>query len=552
MSPGVVSAMAMRARQSPSVAALQERLESKVSSGSSIELSLLQADGSYHLLFVGQLLALDVGWVASSVATSPLTFYTFQVIELADDGSGAPMGRFEISWLTDPEPPHVVEASPSSSSVTWATAQVCGMDMTAFAGSHDGLVYQLEVAEGRAWKASRVARFPGASSHPTDYKVMLQLRGGAQGAQGRTSEVKVTDLRPATWYHFRLRVSYAYGGAEVLSETVALATKCHSPDAPPRPKALEEKARSVDSRTEWQLKLTWPKPCSNGYPIQQYCLQQCERLLVGGGAAGSSGAASSGGGSGGGRDAATVTASLTNGTDGGSAGGERWTAWHDVYTNLMPEAHLRPPLQVRGAAVGELRFRVCAINSLGASAWSDALVCSPDKFSCFFHKSVAAGASPSAGPAAGGSTVSSKPPAALAGESTLSTVAVGTAVGVRHEPSSGLPSHPLAPLPKARPAVVRGVSLPSASQLEVEAESIRAQLDFPVALGVVMHFLEESRSLSRPLSPYVDAVNAFGVLGLRGVEPPATTGGTPGSLPTPLAPHNLLVPITEPKLSPIR
>ena len=200
------------------VAELHEKLETIVGKTSKAELSVLQPDGVYQLLFVGQLAALDVGWVAT-IASQPLTFYTFRVLELADDGEL--LRRFEISWLSDPPPPTVVDSTPSSATVTWLTAQVCGMDMTAFAGGHDGLLYQLEVAEGRAWKASRVARFPGLRSHPQHFKVMLQLRGGAQGAQGSLSEVKVTDLRPATWYHFRLRVTYAHGGEEVSTRAVA-------------------------------------------------------------------------------------------------------------------------------------------------------------------------------------------------------------------------------------------------------------------------------------------------------------------------------------------
>ena len=66
--------------------------------------------------------------------------------------------------------------------------------------------------------------------------------------------------------------------AQVLSESVALATKCCVPDAPARPKALEERVKSIEGRAEWQLKLTWAKPNGNGHPIQQYCLQQSERL----------------------------------------------------------------------------------------------------------------------------------------------------------------------------------------------------------------------------------------------------------------------------------
>ena len=69
--------------------------------------------------------------------------------------------------------------------------------------------------------------------------------------------------------------------AQVLSESVALATKCCVPDAPARPKALEERVKSIEGRAEWQLKLTWAKPNGNGHPIQQYCLQQSERLSQG-------------------------------------------------------------------------------------------------------------------------------------------------------------------------------------------------------------------------------------------------------------------------------
>ena len=54
--------------------------------------------------------------------------------------------------------------------------------------------------------------------------------------------VRVVDLRPATWYHMRLRVTYD-GSVAAVGPAVAVATKCGPPDAPtPRPRVVEEPA----------------------------------------------------------------------------------------------------------------------------------------------------------------------------------------------------------------------------------------------------------------------------------------------------------------------
>ena len=57
----------------------------------------------------------------------------------------------------------------------------------------------------------------------------------------RVLQVSVSDLCPATWYHFRLRVLYS--GGEVLSEVTSVATQCDVPDAPERVKAVVDKVR---------------------------------------------------------------------------------------------------------------------------------------------------------------------------------------------------------------------------------------------------------------------------------------------------------------------
>ena len=102
------------------------------------------------------------------------------------------------------------------------------------------------------------------------------------------------------------------------------------------------------------------------------------------------------------------------------------------------------------------------------------------------------------------------------------------AVGHRLRFGLSLPT----PLPRARQELIQGANLQQQSQLEAEAESIRAQLDYPMALDVVMGFLVESRSVSRPRSPCV-----MGTLGGHG--PGAAGMGTIPSAPLrPLAPDS--------------
>ena len=154
---------------------------------------------------------------------------------------------------------------------------------------------------------------------------------------------------------------------------------------------------------------------------------------------------------------------------------------------------MRPPQ--RGAT--ELRFRVSAINSLGASPWSEPIQVSAARYFCFFR---GAGRGLRKGGAA-----SPLPPSH---ETTTPEPPIG----------APLPT----PLPRARQELIQGVSLQQQSQLETEAESIRAQLDYPMALNVVMRFLVESRSLARPPSPY-----AMGTLGGRGSSGIGTTSPAP-------------------------
>ena len=164
---------------------------------------------------------------------------------------------------------------------------------------------------------------------------------------------------------------------------------------------------------------------------------------------------------------------------------------------------MRPPQ--RGAT--ELRFRVSAINSLGASPWAEPIQVSAARYFCSFR---GAGRGLRKGGAA-----SPLPPSH---ETTTPEPPIG----------APLPT----PLPRARQELIQGANLQQQSQLEAEAESIRAQLDYPMALDVVMGFLVESRSVSRPRSPCV-----MGTLGGHG--PGAAGMGTIPSAPLrPLAPDS--------------
>ena len=276
--------------------------------------------------------------------------------------------------------------------------------------------------------------------------------------------------------------------------------------------------KSIEGRAEWQLKLTWAKPDSNGHPIQQYCLQQSERLTQG----------TAGGGA-----ASAPSGQLFDGRvevvseHDARPDEQRWSEWRSVYINLLPEvsvrrlllsqllpmcvrdfgvsaqAHMRPPQ--RGTT--ELRFRVSAINSLGSSLWSEPIQVSVARYSCFFRGGVGRGSRK------GGTATPLLPNEAIIPEPSI---------------SKPLPT----PLPRARQELIQGANLQQQSQLEAEAESIRAQLDYPMALDVVMGFLVESRSVSRPRSPCV-----MGTLGGHG--PGAAGMGTIPSAPLrPLAPDS--------------
>ncbi|KAJ1460086.1 hypothetical protein M885DRAFT_458808 [Pelagophyceae sp. CCMP2097] len=405
-------------RISSSARALAKRLQLPADAGEPIELCVVR-DGAWEVLFCGPCGRLDLEWVASLATDKPLTLFNYRVANLPAAGAAADSVAArprEVNWLSDPDPPALHAAGLHDIVVGWPRVDGDG-------GADLPVSFQAEVAEGPSWTPARVqlqrlrdsadeaqlrkAEARGSGASPLRF-VALPPVGDARGA-------KIVDLRPATWYHVRLRATYG-GGATCVGRPVTVATKCGPPDTPlPRPRVSEEDAaapvrarragpdspQSVALLTlgaavrehrggdgaprAWRLRVSWARPRCNGYPITHYVLQQREHVLP---------------------------AFIAPPSQGLFAPGEApqcaaWTPWRTVHSHPLPECLARAPaddataiaaakkalglgapanntsmaaLQARvtgqpsesAPTIFEVEFRVAAVNSLGASDFSKA------------------------------------------------------------------------------------------------------------------------------------------------------------------------------------
>ena len=228
---------------------------------------------------------------------------------------------------------------------------------------------RVEIAEGKPWQPARVVHEDSEAGEYTSFAV-----------SGKN--VRVTNLKPATWYHIRLRARLEHLTA--VGPSVAVATKSARPETPENLRIVEtllhrelqdvdlcrgpaaakhvqdamiqsRRRRDQHDSALWRLKINWTRPRCNGYSIQRYELQQ--RDLV--------------------REPQHHEA--------------KWTPWRVVHGHLLFAAFdARPPALDSGAVVGARRllglrldeyapvvprfvaseFKVKAVNAMGSSDFS--------------------------------------------------------------------------------------------------------------------------------------------------------------------------------------
>ena len=497
-----------------------------------ITLSTLSPDGVWVALFTGPTNQLDLAWIASM---SPMPFYSYvyRVEGAIHNVSSRIESSRDVTFLSDPDAPTIVDASARQIVLSWPYIAGCQAELLRQAMAQGGAAFQVEVSQGPAWQPARVqqqrlrlaARVADSQGRDADRQLLLDegvvqiddediKRIDHQNAKAfiplqavdGVGGVRVIDLLPATWYHIRLRVTYD-GNSAALSPPVAVATKCGPPDTPvPRPRVAEEpvgatcRGAANDSDTPliltarnanklarelsrklpsryggYRLRVSWPRPRANGYPIHHYILQQRELVLppiaAGRYRANNETRRPSNPEAETGNSPFSTTGAPNTDVDHDCP---KWTPWREVHAHLLPECLVRAPSRCPAsitAARQALGFAVPAKNSSALSSSSETFPQPPPRFIAMEFRVAAVNA---------------------LGTSSFSHVSRVT----KHE------------CPKVLMKVTENRSLsvknvtdfnhPRSYALEAEQEELSAALGFPVSLGVVQMALMQCSHTKAP------------------------------------------------------
>lgn len=220
----------------------------------------------------------------------------------------------------------------------------------------DSVHYVLEACEGQAWHRGLASKYvPDVSG--AEFKML------ARGP--RLLNCIIDDLKPATWYHFRLCIEYM--GNRVSSEIRPVATLVSVPSQPSPPRiavvATENAMFSQRNRVSQKLRVTWPKPAENGSAIDRYQLQLRETILN-----------------------ETTSPGRPHSADDASTSSARTAVtqrYHTAYCNLLNAVVLEAP----AANVCGWELRVRAKNNLGWSDFSDSVYIDANIYPTLFASS---------------------------------------------------------------------------------------------------------------------------------------------------------------------
>mmetsp|Transcript_29842 Transcript_29842/g.92266 ORF Transcript_29842/g.92266 Transcript_29842/m.92266 type:complete len:459 (-) Transcript_29842:169-1545(-) len=353
-----------------------------------ISVLLLSSSGDWVNVYKGPAKQLDLTWFAS-LSPAQLCCQVYRV-----EYGAVHIEPREVTWLSDLDAPFVLGASTREVVLGWPNIEGCRKKIYSSAS------FQVEVKEGCAWRSSQVPpqrQRPVSAVHDSEF-VPLEPVLAIDG-------VHIIDLRPATWYRMRLRISCA-GKLAAASASVSVSTKCGRPNIPTSQLSVAEQDSgsfeqdqdgSFESSTSMslshfmnkmpppqcdrRLRLSWAEPLSNGYPIQQYILQQRDLVLSPFEVVA--------------RGKARMPQHDPNAT---------WTPWRVVYAHLLPECLIRAPAQCPASVISArhtlglpttrpstlsdtaehskcmetpprfvaVEFRVAAANALGMSMFSKA------------------------------------------------------------------------------------------------------------------------------------------------------------------------------------
>lgn len=409
-----------------------------------ITILALSSKEEWVTIYKGLAKQLDLTWVAS-LSPAPLCSQMYRVEYCsimnssfyAQKSPGANvLSPRDIMWLSDPGEPHVLSTSARDVVLGWPKIEGCRREL------YTSAVFQVEVREGPAWQPARVQqqKLRLASSERYQQRIFDEQETSSWNdmtaffplkAVDGVGGVRVIDLRPATWYYMRLRVSCC-GKSAAFGPPVLVSTRCGIPDMPtPKPRIIQEQtyangkkdvpnfeplvalpatARSLCSLMDHtmeerstlkpsdRLRISWSQPSNNGYPIQRYILQQRELVLDPPCAHNAPNK----------KVLALKTRHTHHGLPLNSGLLQRWTPWHVVHASMLPECLIRAPAQCPAsvilarqtlglgkfknshAAYGRtpvftaMEFRVAAVNVLGASKFSQVSRISEREYPHFF------------------------------------------------------------------------------------------------------------------------------------------------------------------------
>lgn len=456
---------------------------------------MLSSSSDWVLIYDGPEKQLDLSWVAS-LCPGPLCSHVYRVAHhLAKDS--APR---EITWLSDPEAPTVLSASMREAVLGWPLIDGCCSERLRRVVSSGGAAFQVEVSEGLSWQPARVQQKspnakgsrphrPGETAMQDRKSVSAFLRLTAVDGRGG---IRIVDLRPATWYKMRLRVTYA-NESKTIGPSVALCTKCGPPDVPtPRPRVVEEKmvancmkpkctvglpvaAHNLESLmneaceqkpslqlNNFRLRVAWAQPPKNGHPIKKYILQQREEVLPPAPARSC-------------RSVDVISAAVAQKQQRAnyeSKGLSKWTPWREVHAHSLSECLIRSPSRCPASVTS-------ARHILGLDA--------PSTFSSTMTDMLKSGLKP--------------PPCFIAIEFRVAAVNVLGSSNfsqvtriTKHECPNifGHPSHSRS----ADPQTVKSANQPTSPSLESELEYVAAVLRFPFSPRVIQNAYTSSPKIS--------------------------------------------------------
>lgn len=407
-----------------------------------ITILALSSKEEWVTIYRGPSKQLDLTWIAS-LSPAPLCSQIYRVeycsiissSHAQQSPAGNVVGPRDIMWLSDPGEPNVLSTAAREVVLGWPKIEGCRREL------YVGAAFQVEVREGPAWQPVRVQQQKLRLTSSERYQQRIFDARRTSGNNTTTAffplkavdgvgGVRVIDLRPATWYYMRLRVSCC-GKFAAFGPPVLVSTRCGIPDMPtPKPRIIQEQtcangkkqmpnydplvalpatARSLcslmnytmDERptlkaSDCRLRISWSQPSNNGYPIQRYILQQRDLVLNQPCAYNAPN-----------KNALALKTGRTHHALPLNSGLlQKWTPWRVVHASMLPECLIRAPAlcpesvilarQTLGLGKSQnsdagrspvftaMEFRVAAVNVLGTSKFSQVSRISDREYPHFF------------------------------------------------------------------------------------------------------------------------------------------------------------------------